>query len=214
MLNTADSLKQFAGDYSKTVVNKTGLFPQVCHDPQWTSPCELASGTEGEMSQWQWQNQTGQLSFVDVEQALELSFNEAITTYYNTIYSGALFATFGEHQIELLQIWNNSDFERLSQNIIGHILMQRRLKQQHTVFIGCIVNGEQMLSIDNNTGAVLLEIPGATQRTVLCGSLSEFFSQAQPLAEPDEELVYEQPTPLKVGLMPRLKEIFNSLRGK
>ena len=30
----------------------------------------------------------------------------------------------------------------------------------------------------------------------------------------DLTVIYEQPTPLKVGLMPRLKEIFNSLRGK
>jgi len=214
MLNTADSLKQFAGDYSKTVVNKTGLLPQVCHDPQWASTCEFSDGIEGEMLQWQWQNQTNELSFSDLEGALELRFHPAVVDYYNTIYSGSLFATFRQHQIELLQIWNSDDFERLSQNIIGHILMQRRLKHQHTVFIGCVVNGQQMVSIDNDSGEIVLEIPGDKKRTPLCGSLSEFLSQATPLAEPEPELEYQEPVPLKVGLMPRLKEIFDSLRGK
>jgi SecY interacting protein Syd len=214
MLNTADVLKQFVADYSKAVANKTGLLPQVCHDPQWCSPCEQSEVKEGEMVSWQWQNQGGSLNFNDLEQALELSFHPDIKAYYNSIYCGPVFASVEQQQIELLQVWNDQDFERLSQNIIGHILMQRRLKQDYTVFIGCIVNGEQMLCIDNQTGQIILEVAGDKKRTVLAQSLAEFLTQAQPLTEPEPELAYQEPQALKAGLMPRLKEIFNSLRGR
>ena len=71
-----------------------------------------------------------------------------------------------------------------------------------------------MLSIDNQSGELILEIAGNTQRTTVSDSLSDFFNRAQVLVDPEPEREYQAPEPLKVGLMPRLKEIFNSLRGK
>lgn len=214
MLTTAQALRQLAADYSKAVANKTGFLPQVCHDQQWRSPCEAEPVNDGEMVQWQWQNQSGQLNFSELENALELSLHGDIKQYYNSIYSGPLFVTFDEQQIELLQVWNDDDFDRLKHNIIGHILMQRRLKLDHTVFIGCVINSEKMLSIDNQSGELILEVAGNKQRTTLANSLSEFLTQAPVLVEPEAEQQYQAAEPLKVGLMPRLKEIINSLRGK
>lgn len=223
MLNTVEALKNFAADYSKSVVNKTGYLPQVIHDNEWTSPCEQNDANDGILVQWQWCEQQEKINFGDIEQALELTFHQDIKDYYGAIYSGALFASFTdgqatelqiELQIELLQIWNKQDFDRLGENLVGHILMQKKLKLDHTVFIGCVVNSEKMISLDNVTGEVIVETAGDKNRTVLASSLCEFLTLVQPLPEPEKELAYQAPIQIKAGLLPRLKEIFNSLRGR
>lgn len=219
MLTTAQAMQQFATDYSKAVVNETGFLPQVCHDNEWSSPCELDGAREGEKIQWQWQlqtldHQTENNGFANIEHALELSLHQDIKDYYHTLYSGSLFGLFEAQQFELLQIWNEQDLDRLSGNIIGHLMMQQKLKQSLTVFIGCVVNSEKMLSIDNTTGQVVCEIAGNNEREILANSISEFLTRLSPLAVPDEEQAYQAPAPLKAGLLPRLKEVMRSLLGR
>lgn len=214
MLTTSQALKQLIDDYSKAVANKTGLLPQVCHDEQWASPCETEQVADGEMVQWQWLEQSGLHNFDVLEKALELTLHPDIKEYYTAIYAGSLFVAVDDLQIEMLQVWNEQDFEHLSHNIIGHILMQRRLKLDYTVFIGCVINSDQMLCVDNQTGELLLEVAGSRERKIIAKSLSDFCCWTQVLVEPDPEQEYQAPPPLKVGLIPRLKEIFNSLRGR
>lgn len=224
MLNTVEALKNFAADYSKSVVNKTGYLPQVIHDSEWVSPCEQNDADDGVLVQWQWCEQPEPLNFSDLEQALEITFHQDIKDYYGAIYSGALFASLdravdGEQvaeplQIELLQMWNQQDFERLGENFVGHILMQKKLKLEHTIFIGCVVNSEKMISVDNASGEVIIETAGDKNRLVVAGSLNEFLTLIKPLTEPEQEDEYQAPTEQKAGLLPRLKEIFNSLRGR
>ncbi|MDP2562231.1 SecY-interacting protein [Psychrobium sp. 1_MG-2023] len=217
MLTTAQALQQFATDYSKAVANETGYLPQVCHDNEWTSPCEHEGALDGEKIQWQPQlteHASQYNGFANIEHALELSIHQDIKDYYHSLYSGSLFGTFDSRQFELLQIWNEQDIDRLSTNIIGHIMMQQKLKQSLTVFIGCVVNSEKMLSIDNTTGQVVCEIAGNNDREVLASSICDFLSRLSPLASPEEEQVYQAPQPLKAGLMPRLKEVMRSLLGR
>ncbi len=218
MVKTAQALAQFAQDYSKAVENETGNLSQVAHDDQWISPCELGKGITGEMISWQAIEKSPLHDFSAVESALEITFHDDIKAFYGSFYSGSLFGLFNtesdELQCELLQVWNNEDLERLSTNIIGHILMQRKLKQTHTVFIGCLVNSDKMLCIDNETGAVITEIPGHDDRVELAPSLLLFIEQLTALAKPDSELEYQAPLEIKAGLMPRLKELMRSLFGK
>ena len=91
MLTTGQALKQFAAEYSKAVTNKTGFLPQVRHDQQWRSVCEQGQVLHDEMVQWQWQMQPlSELTFSDVETALELSLHPDIEQYYWSIYCGSL----------------------------------------------------------------------------------------------------------------------------
>lgn len=214
MLTTAQTLAQFAADYSKAVENETGYLPQVCHDPQWSSPCELGEATDGDLIQWQFVSRKKEHTFENIEHALELTLHHDIVAYYGSAFSGSLFAMFEQQQIELLQVWNEDDLTRLSENMIGHLLMQQKLKFSPTMFIGCFVNSEAMLCIDNNSGEVIKEIAGNKERTVLAASLTEFLKQASVLVTPDDEAGYQAPAPLKAGLMPRLKEVMKSLLGK
>jgi len=224
MVTTAQVLAQFAQDYSKACENETGNLPQVIHDETWSSLCEADNAVDGQLIDWQIKSQTPAHDFTALETALEITFHDDIKAFYGSFYSGSLFGLFHHNELddiqcELLQVWNDEDMERLSTNIVGHILMQKKLmqkklKQSHTVFIGCLVNSDKMLCIDNETGAVVAEIPGNKERTQLAPSLSTFIEQLEVLLKPDSELEYEAPIEIKAGLMPRLKELMRSLFGK
>lgn len=214
MVTIAQALAQFSQDYSKAVENETGNLPQVIHDEDWSSPCEIGQGVIDTPIHWKAVEKSPQHDFTAIESALELTFHNDVKEYYGSLYSGSLFATFNDYQCELLQVWNDEDLERLSTNIIGHILMQRKLKQSHTIFIGCLINSDKMLCIDNESGAVITEIPGQDERVEIAPSLLSFIKTLTVLTTPDDELEYQPPVEIKVGLMPRLKELMRSLLGK
>jgi len=214
MLTTAQGLAQFAADYSKAITNETGFLPQVCHDPQWISPCEVGVGVEGEQIEWQYHPRPALFNFGDIENALELTLHHDIMAYYGSGFSGSMFVSFLDQQIELLQVWNEDDLTRLCENMIGHFLMQKKLKFSPTMFIGCFANSEAMLCIDNNSGEIISEIAGNKERKVLAPCLLTFLEQAVVVVNPETELAYQAPLEIKAGLMPRLKEVMKSLLGK
>ena len=214
MVTTAQALSQFAQDYSKACENETGNLPQVTHDETWRSPCESENSVEGELISWKPVEQSPIHDFSAVEEALEITFHDDIKQFYGSLYSASLFGTFNDVQCELLQVWNSDDMERLCTNIVGHMLMLRKLKLSKTLFIGCLINSDKMLCIDNETGAVIAQIPGQAANEELAPSLVSFLAQLQPLATPDSELEYQAPIEIKAGLMPRLKELMRSLLGK
>ena len=214
MLTTAQALAQFAADYSKTIADETGFLPQVSYDSEWSSPCEVGKPTEAGNIQWRYVSREQEYHFENIEHALEMTLHHDVIAYYGSGYSGPMFVTAEGEQIELLQVWNEDDLTRLCENLIGHLLMQRKLKQSPSVFIGCVVNSESMLSIDNNSGEVIIEVAGNKERRVVASSLTQFFESAQILVNPDNESDYQAPKEIKAGLMPRLKEVMKSLLGK
>ena len=214
MSDTAQALAQFAQDYSKACQNETGNLPQVSFDESWRSPCEVSEVDSDEKVTWQQIEQSPHFDFSDIETALELQLHQSVKDFYGIYLGASLFGVFDKQQYELIQCWNNDDIKRLGENIVGHILMQRKLKQSHTLFIGSLVNGEQMICVDNENGAVVLEIPGDDKREQLAPSLNEFLMNLTPLAQPDEEHAYQAPIEIKAGLMPRLREVMRSLLGR
>lgn len=214
MSDTAQALAQFARDYSKACENETGKLPQVSFDESWRSPCEVGDVSNDEKITWQHVMQSPVFDFSDIEAALDLALHQSVKEFYGTYFGASIFAKFDGQQCELIQCWNTDDIKRLGENIIGHILMQRKLKQSHTLFVGSLVNGEQMICVDNDTGAVVLEVPGDDKRELVASSLTEFLLAVEPLALPDEELAYQAPTEIKAGLMPRLTEVMRSLLGR
>ncbi|MGB1297694.1 MAG: SecY-interacting protein [Psychrobium sp.] len=214
MNHTAQALADFAGDYSKACENETQKLPQVISDESWRSPCEINGTEEGGKISWQQVSQTPEFDFSDIESALELSLHASVKAFYGSFLGASLYGSLDDKQYELIQCWNEEDIKRLCENIIGHILMQRKLKQSHTVFIGSVVNSHLMICVDNDSGAVVLEVPGDDNRTELAPSLVEFLKALDPLATPDEELAYQAPVDIKPGLMPRLKEVMRSLLGR
>ncbi len=107
-------------------------------------------------------------------------FHADIKTYYSSYWSEGLNASTARGGLQLLQAWNDDDFERLLQNMVGHVLMKRRLKQAETLFFAVTDDDDFIISLDNASGKVMLEQVGLEPKEVLAESLSEFLTQIEP----------------------------------
>ncbi|MGM0480624.1 MAG: SecY-interacting protein [Pseudomonadota bacterium] len=156
----------------------------------WKSPIYQQITDSGE-AHWLPCRQQPELNFDDLEAALEINFHPSLKTFYGSWYAGDLSVTFQPqqdtdsipeaHPISLLQIQGPEDGERLLENLTGHILMKRNLKQPETLFIGLADEADDLLiSIDNETGKVGLEWIGKEQHQVLADSLEAFLVCCSP----------------------------------
>ena len=89
-------------------------------------------------------------------------------------------ATAAQGECDLLQVLSAEDFERLQENLIGHILMKRRLRQPETLFFGLTSDDDYILTIDNSSGAVLLEQVGKKSDDKLADELAGFIQALAP----------------------------------
>jgi SecY interacting protein Syd len=187
-ITLAQTLLNFSKDYSEQHIEQFGHLPTTEHDEQWLSPCELGAH---DTSHHHWQpvamesevlanNKEEALSFANVELALNLELHDDIKTYFTTIFSGDIEALCDEGELSLLFAWNKQDFERLQENIIGHILMKQKLKQAETVFFAVTDEEDMIISLDNNSGEVWVERVGCKPHKKLSDSLVDFISQLTP----------------------------------
>ncbi|MFM2482474.1 SecY-interacting protein [Celerinatantimonas sp. YJH-8] len=154
-------------------------YPQVEHDELWPSPCETKLAGAGYVF-WQPVLREQSLDFSTTEDALDMTFNEGVKAFLGRYYSDSLSASFQGLDIELVQAWNESDSRRLQENLIAHILMQRRLRQPETLFIASCEDDLQVVSVLNTTGEVVLETLGRNIRQPLAPDLVAFLGQLEP----------------------------------
>ncbi len=182
----AELIINFSHNYCQLHVEKLGHLPLVEHDKQWLSPCEVATHDE---THHLWQavtvksartNDEEELSFSNVESALNLTLHQDIKTYFTTIFSSDIEAQCVEGKLTLLFAWNKDDFGRLQENIIGHILMKQKLKQTETVFFAVTDEEDMIISIDNNSGEVWVEQVGCKPHKKLSDTLAQFIEQLTP----------------------------------
>lgn len=150
-------------------------------DEEWPSPC-LAGLTPGQQDLWvKWQpvsratDPTASLHELGV--ALEITIPETLKHFFCDFYADHLAVKFDGRALTLLQVWNEDDFKRLQENIIGHVLMKRRLKQPDTIFIGVTDDDEELISVIPNTGEVVFEFVGRIPHQIVANSLNEFVDQ-------------------------------------
>ncbi|SHI10992.1 SecY-interacting protein [Ferrimonas marina] len=165
------------------------------------------------LAHWHAVPQPRPASFDNIAEALELSLHPALTEFYSHYYAGPLLfdAAFGEG--ELLQVWNRADLDFLQENLIGHLMMKRKLKQAPTLFIGLVGDGDSMLVLDNGDGSVWLEVPGQPPQQKLADSIDELVSQLSPRVVMPEP-VPDTPAPSQQGLLRRFKTMWGHLRGR
>lgn len=164
-----------------------GSLPQVEFDALWPSPCyqlsarERADADEGQPVPWQPVRQAVRNPLFDgLAQALETPIHPDIETFYGRYWSEHLPASSQEGGLSLLQLWNDEDYERLRGNLVGHALAKRKQRQPLTLFFGCTEPDEYVLSIDNESGRVLLEQPGRKPLRELAPSLADFIDRLTP----------------------------------
>jgi SecY interacting protein Syd len=120
--------------------------------------------------------------FSGLEAGLEMNIHPDIIAYYGRYWSDNLNAQAEQGRLQLLQAWNEPDYERLQQNIVGHVLMKRRLKQAETIFFALTDEDDFVLSIDNATGEVMLEQVGLVPQETLAPNLASFLDTLHPVA--------------------------------
>jgi SecY interacting protein Syd len=142
------------------------------------SPCAIKN-TDNAVY-WLTQPVNEELSLHNVELALNLQLRPEIQQFYTTQYAGDMTAKFSDISLSLIQVWSAEDFVRLQENIIGHLVTQRRLKISPTVFIATTDAEMSIVSVCNVTGEVVLEQFGSKRRRSLAPSLAVFLSQLTP----------------------------------
>ncbi len=90
-------------------------------------------------------------------------------------------AQFGDIKLTLLQTWSEDDFRRVQENLIGHLVTQKRLKLPPTLFIATLEEELEVISVCNLSGEVCKETLGTRKRAHLASNLAEFLNQLKPL---------------------------------
>lgn len=150
----------------------------VKFDAQWPSPCLVDPENVAEDHWVKWQPISRQndpsANLHHLGTALEVKIPEIIEHFYCAYYADHLAVNLDGRVMTLLQVWNEEDFVRLQENIIGHVLMKRRLKQPDTIFIGVTDDDEELISIIPSSGEVVFEYVGRTPHQIVANSLQEF----------------------------------------
>ncbi|WP_339722935.1 SecY-interacting protein [uncultured Paraglaciecola sp.] len=153
----------------------------VEYDSDWPSDCYRDSGKTGESVSWQPVKRSEGANFKDLETALEMKIHPDVVSYYSAYWSDNLNAKTNKGYLQLLQPWNQGDFERLQQNLIGHILMKRRLQQPETFFVALTDEDDFILTVNNSSGEVMLEQVGLIPKEVVAPNLAVFIQSLQPI---------------------------------
>lgn len=173
-----EQLWQFSQDYIEQYQQKHGSFPVADLDPDSISPCQLQT-IDDDKTTWQSVKISENLNFTNVEQALEITIHTDFIDYFCTLYADEIKAKTTDGKLSLLFAWNNADFLRLQENIIGHILMKQKLKQTVTLFFAVTDEEDMILSLNNETGEIWVEQVGCEPHKKLANSMTEFIEQLQ-----------------------------------
>jgi len=164
-------------------------YPRQCEpfDAAFRSPCERGEPyVDDQGRRWiDWQplprGPEPADDFAGLERALELTVHPDIKAYYGSFWSGGLEARASDGHVSLIQLWNPADADRLVENLIGHALAKRRARSDFTVFFACTeVESDLFLTVDNASGAVLLEKPGRKPLRTVADDLPSFLDGLVP----------------------------------
>ncbi|MFT4927711.1 MAG: SecY interacting protein Syd [Phenylobacterium sp.] len=175
MLTTEQALDNLLAQWQSHYAQQAGGLPTVEHDPQWPSACEIEGSVANGQVQWQpVKRENSAADFANVEHALDIVLHQDIKTFFSYAYSGEFDLNHEKGPVTLLQVWNDEDFANLQQNLIGHIMMKRRLKQPVTLFFALTDQDEQIISLNNESGEVWLESVGKLPHLKLADCLAAF----------------------------------------
>ncbi|MDK1355185.1 SecY-interacting protein [Cronobacter sakazakii] len=173
------ALAAFSARYCEAWRQQRGSLPVSEEYIGISSPCIVS--THPDAVEWEPQPFTPEDSLGAVEKALDIVIQPDVHAFYASQYAGDMAARYDDVALTLLQAWSQDDFRRVQENLIGHLVTQKRLKLSPTIFIATLDSELDVISLCNLTGEVVQETLGARKRRVLAPSLSTFLSQLTPL---------------------------------
>ncbi len=176
--NVASALKSFSESYVAAWQNTNSGFPKSVELAGIPSPC-IEQQSDG-FVEWRPVYRDNWADFSNVESGIELIIHEDIKAFYSCQFCGDMDAMWDDKPLTLLQVWSEDDFVRLQENILGHLVTQRRLKLKPTIFIGLTQEEMDVISICNLTGEVIFERLGTDKRDILAPSVKSFLAQLTP----------------------------------
>ncbi|WP_437612500.1 SecY-interacting protein [Erwinia sp. V71] len=177
MEETSQALQDFTASYCDNWQQVRGSWPVSEQLHGIASPCVVSS--EESVVYWQPQPFSLAKNLDAVERALDLRIQPAVTAFYTTQFAGDMAAQIGGCRLSLVQVWSEEDFVRIQENLIGHLVMKRRLKHSPTLFIATTESELDVISVCNLSGEVILEQLGTQKRETLAPSLAEFLKSIQ-----------------------------------
>ncbi len=172
------ALAAFTDRYCEAWRKKAGTGPQSEALYGVPSPCVIT--TRGETVEWQPQPFSSFATLEAVERALDIRLQPSAHAFYASQLAGDMPARFSDLSLTLLQAWSEDDFQRVQENLIGHLVMQKRLKLSPTLFLATLEDEMEVISLCNLTGQVVRERVGTKQKSVLSPDLAAFLQALEP----------------------------------
>lgn len=177
--NVSTALNSFTQRYIDLWQQQTGHLPASDELYGVPSPCIVK--TQDSQVFWSPQPFVAEANLANIERALEIQLHPDIHEFYTRQYAGDMKADLGDHRFTLLQVWSEDDFIRLQENLIGHLVTQKRLKLSPTLFLATTESEMTMASLCNVSGNVVLEEFGSGKRTLLASTLVHFLDALRPV---------------------------------
>lgn len=182
-MSFSQSFDAFIADYISLSNNQNqGLV--TYYEPDWISPCfniePNQNLVEGDEVLWHPFRREARIDLSNLEQALEIKIPQALHEYFCRYFSHDINAKAEHGALTLIQAWNDADFERLQKNLIAHVLMKRRLKQEDTLFMALTDEEGFVLSVLLRSGEVVLEEVGKEPSKIIAPDLERFIESIKP----------------------------------
>lgn len=179
MNNLLSALSDFNQRYIYLWQQQQGSYPKSDAYADISSPCQISS-TEGGIY-WQPVVANPINDLQRVEQLVGITIRPEIQALFGMQYAGDMWACFQDITLCLIQVWNLDDFYRLEQNQIAHLQMLKKLKRQPSLFIATTLEDSRIITVNNVTGAIMLDDLITGEHQYLSDDLTSFLTQLTPI---------------------------------
>lgn len=159
-------------------------FPLAHFNPPWPSSCIIEDEVPAQKNAVYWRPKERKhfTLFDDLENGFEFAFPDELKAYYGSFWANGICVEHPDLFFNLIQIWNEEDEAQLKENMLGHVFAKIKNKQPITFFIGC-TDGNDIISLDKESGEIVIEKPGYKAHTKLSDSLEKLLLELTPNTE-------------------------------